>query len=129
MRKERKLYFWDWTQVPEEGPRFENLVACQLLKYCHLREDVEGTSMELRFLRDTDKREIDFVVLRDGRPEFAVECKTGERSASPALGYFRERTEIPALYQVHRGRKDFESPETGARVLPFSTFCRERSLP
>jgi len=42
-------------------------------------EDTEGFSMELRFLRDTDKREVDFVVLKDGTPEFAVECKTGEK--------------------------------------------------
>jgi hypothetical protein len=31
--------------------------------------------MELRFLRDTDKREIDFVVIKDKKPLFAVECK------------------------------------------------------
>jgi hypothetical protein len=34
--------------------------------------------MELRFLRDTQAREVDFVVVRDKRPLFAVECKTGE---------------------------------------------------
>jgi uncharacterized protein len=36
--------------------------------------------MELRYLRDTDKREVDFVVLRDRRPLFAVECKSGEKA-------------------------------------------------
>jgi predicted AAA+ superfamily ATPase len=65
VKKEKKLYFWDWSEAPEGGPRFENLVACRLLKYCRWREDVEGHSMELRYLRDTDKREVDFVVLRD----------------------------------------------------------------
>jgi hypothetical protein len=39
--------------------------------------------MDLRFLRDVDKREVDFLVLKDGRPEFAVECKTGERAVNP----------------------------------------------
>lgn len=73
VRKEKKLYFWDWSGVEAGGARFENMVAGHLLKYCHLVEDTEGHAMELRFLRDTDGREIDFVVLRDGRPEFAVE--------------------------------------------------------
>jgi hypothetical protein len=59
------------------------MVACQLLKYCHFVEDTEGHAMELRFLRDTDKREVDFVVLRDRQPIFAVECKTGGRDVKP----------------------------------------------
>src|SRR5439155_8908666 len=27
VKKEQKLYLWDWSQVREPGPRFENLVA------------------------------------------------------------------------------------------------------
>ncbi|NMC62201.1 MAG: ATP-binding protein, partial [SAR324 cluster bacterium] len=34
VKKEQKLYFWDWTIANKDGPRFENLVALQLLKYC-----------------------------------------------------------------------------------------------
>ncbi len=129
VRKEKKLYFWDWSSVPDPGARFENMVASQLLKYCHFIEDTEGYAMELRFIRDTDKREVDFAVLRDGRPEFAVECKTGERDAAPACRYFRERTSIPAFYQVHLGERDFGNAHSGTRVLPFATFCRELSMP
>ena len=127
VKKERKLYLWDWSMVPEAGPRFENLVASQLLKYCHGVEDRDGYAMELRFLRDTDKREIDFVVLRDRKPLFAVECKTGERSASPAIHYFAERTSIPRFYQVHLGERHFETG--AATVLPFRRFCDELELP
>lgn len=127
VKKEQKLYLWDWSIVPDSGPRFENLIASQLLKYCHLMEDTEGFRMELRFIRDTDKREIDFVVLKDGRPMFAVECKSGEKSINPALFYFMERTPIPKFYQVHEGRKDYE--KNGVRVLPVQIFCKELDLP
>ena len=65
--------------------RFENLVACQLLKYCHWVEDTQGHAMELRYLRDTDKREVDFVFLKDRKPVFAVECKSGDKAIGPAL--------------------------------------------
>ena len=129
VRKEKKLYFWDWSQAKEGGARFENLVASQLLKYCHAVEDTQGYVMELRFLRDTDKREVDFVVLKEGKPEFAVECKTGERAPSAAARYFRARTPISFFYQVHLGTKDFGNAKTDVRVLPFRRFCQDLELP
>jgi predicted AAA+ superfamily ATPase len=91
LKKQQKLYLWDWSMVPEAGPRFENLVASQLLKYCHWQEDTEGHRMDLRFLRDTDGREVDFVVIKNRVPQFAVECKTGSKAVSPSIRYFAER--------------------------------------
>ena len=127
VKKEQKLYLWDWSLLPDSGPRFENFIASHLLKYCHFIEDTEGFSMELRFLRDTDKREIDFVVLKEGVPEFAVECKTGEKSINPAIFYFKERTHIPDFYQVHQGTKDYQ--KNGVRVLPVERFLKELQFP
>jgi predicted AAA+ superfamily ATPase len=127
VKKERKLYLWDWSAVPEAGPRLENMVASHLLKLCHFREDTEGHRMELRFLRDTDAREVDFVVLQNRRPLFAVEVKTGERAVSPAVRYFKQRTGIPHWYQVHLGAKDTVMDDV--RILPFVTFCREVGIP
>lgn len=127
VKKEQKLYLWDWSVVPEQGPRFENFIASLLLKFCHFREDTEGYSMELRYLRDTDKREVDFVVLEEGKPLFAVECKAGEKSIDPSIYYFMERTKIPRFYQVHPGESDFE--KNGVRVVPVHTFCKELHLP
>ena len=128
VKKEKKLYLYDWSLLHEEGGiRFENLVACQLLKYCHFLEDTEGFKMELRFLRDTDKREIDFVVIKNKKPVFAVECKSGDKTLSPHIIYFKERTSIPIFYQVHLKTRDVETPS--ARILPFTTFCRELNMP
>jgi len=129
VKKEQKLYFRDWSRCAEPGVRFENMVACHLLKYCHWVEDSEGYDMELRYVRDTDGREVDFVVLQDRKPLFAVECKCGERNESTACRYFRERTEIPEFYQVHLGAKDQGIEHTGTRVLPFAHFCEVKQLP
>ena len=52
VKKAAKLYLWDWSSVEGDGPRFENMVASQLLKYCHWVEDTQGYTMELRYLRD-----------------------------------------------------------------------------
>ena len=85
--------------------------------------------MELRYLRDSDGRELDFVVLQDRKPLMAVECKTGEKQLSKAVRYFQERTSIPKFYQVHSGIKDFGDACAGGRVLPFSEFCAVEGIP
>ncbi len=36
LQKMPKAYLWDWSVVPSDGARFENLVAAHLLKLCHL---------------------------------------------------------------------------------------------
>ncbi len=127
VKKEKKLYLWDWSAVEDPGARFENLVASQLLKYCHWIEDTEGFRMELRYLRDTDGREVDFVVLKGGRPQFAVECKTGDRAVGPAVRYFADRTPIPRFYQVHRRDRHYATGKV--TVIPFIRFCTELNLP
>ena len=80
--------------------------------------------MELKFIRDSQKREIDFVIIRNGKPEFAVECKSGERNLSRDIKYFSERTSIPIFYQVHMGQTDQEHATARARILPFSAFSK-----
>lgn len=128
-RKEKKLYLWDWSQCESKGARFENMVASHLLKYCHFVEDTQGDRMELKFLRDALGREIDFVVLKNQKPFFAAECKSGEAALSPHIAYFAPRTPIPQFYQIHRGKKDVEIAGLRTRILPFVTFCKEMGLP
>lgn len=124
VKKLQKVYLWDWSQIEEGGYRFENMVASHLLKYCHFIQDTEGHNMELRYLRDTDGREIDFVVIKDKKPMFAVECKSGDRELTKHIPYFKERTKIPEFYQVHMQNKDYGNAKTG-RVMPFINFCKE----
>jgi uncharacterized protein len=127
LKKQKKLYLWDWSAVQGPGPRFENLVASQLLKYCHWIEDTQGYRMDLRYFKDTDGREVDFVVLRGNRPLFAVECKSGERAIGAAVRYCAERTPIPHYYQVHLGTRHFVTGNIS--VLPFLKFCDELEMP
>jgi hypothetical protein len=125
VKKEQKLYLWDWSVVPSSGARFENFVASQLLRYCHFLTDTQGFKMELRFIRDIDLREIDFVVIKDKKPCFAVECKTGDKGISKNIEYFRLRTQIPEFFQVHLGQKDYGDPKKGGRVLPIYRFIND----
>ena len=54
--------------------------------------------MSLCYLRDKDEREVDFVVLKNGQPLFAVESKTGERDVSRHISYFASRSRISCLF-------------------------------
>lgn len=126
-KKEQKIYLWDWSELESEGARWENFVASHLLKYCHYHEDVHGDKMDLRFLHDKAGREIDFIVLKNKIPLFAVECKSGEKNVSKHLKYFSERTPIPKYYQVHQGIASFAVTDK-IFVLPFAEFCKLEKL-
>ncbi|OFZ49076.1 MAG: AAA family ATPase [Bdellovibrionales bacterium RIFOXYB1_FULL_37_110] len=128
IKKTPKIFLWDWTQVEMKGPRFENLVASHLLKYCHFHTDYNGDKMELRFLKDVEGREVDFVVLKNNKPQFMVECKSGDRALSPSLSYYQTRHKIPMAYQVHMGTQKKGNPLRGGMLLPFTEFCKEVQL-
>lgn len=125
VRKAQKHYHFDWSLVPEEGPRFENLVAAHLLKWVHHQQDTQGLDLDLRFFRDIDGREVDFVVMEDGRPRWFVEAKLSDDDVSPGLLYLTARFPQARAWQISlRGRRDYETP-TGIRVCPALPFLRE----
>lgn len=125
VKKERKHYHLDWTLVTEPGLRFENLIACHLLKWVNYLEDTEGRDIELRYFRDIDKREVDFVILENRRPIQFIECKLGDGEVSSGLRYLKARFPSCEAWQITlQGRKDFKNPE-GIRVCPASVFLRE----
>jgi predicted AAA+ superfamily ATPase len=68
-----KHYHFDWNVVPDPGARFENLVASHLLKWVHFQIDTRGRELELRYFRDIDGREVDFVVTR--KPILFIEAE------------------------------------------------------
>jgi predicted AAA+ superfamily ATPase len=66
VKKSQKHYHLDWSLVPGDAARFENLVAIHLLKWVHFQQDALGRDVELRYFRDTDGREVDFVIVAKG---------------------------------------------------------------
>lgn len=122
VRKARKHYHYDWSQVAQAPFRFENLVGAHLLKWAHYQEDTEGHRMELRYFRDIEGREVDFVVTRDDAPVLFVECKSSDRDVSPPLRYLKARFPDVAAWQLSAsGSRDYVSRE-GIRVAPALTL-------
>ena len=103
LRKEPKWYLRDWSPLRDPGARAETLVACHLLKAVEGWTDLGIGEFELGYLRDKEKREVDFVVVRDGDPWFLVEAKWGEAPLSPSLKHFQDQIGAPFAFQVDLG--------------------------
>ncbi len=83
LRREGKIYLWDYAAVADEAARFENLVGLHLLKTCHYWTDTGEGDFNLCHLRDKEKHEIDFLIVRDGKPWLPVEVKLSDTDPSP----------------------------------------------
>jgi len=56
LKKEAKLYLIDWSEVGNEGARFENLIVSHLLKFVQFLNGHEGYKINLNYLRNVDKK-------------------------------------------------------------------------
>jgi Predicted ATPase (AAA+ superfamily) len=121
MKKESKVYLWDWSEVTDEAKRFENMIASHLLKFAHFLKDSMGYKTEVYFLRDLEKREIDFVFEVDGKLWFAVDAKLNDEEVSPNFRYFIEKLRIPYSYQVIK-KENVDRFKSGVRIISASKF-------
>jgi len=83
LKKEPKVYLWDWTSVSDPAARFENMVAGHLLKSVQTWRDLGYGDYDLCYWRDQQKRELDFVVTLNRMPIALVECKMSDGDVSP----------------------------------------------
>lgn len=96
-----KIYFYDTGSVRgDEGAKFENAVAVCLRKWLHFLEDTQGKNVEMHFIRDKEKREIDFVVLSEGKPEMLIEVKWKASELDRSLLYFYQRLRPKTALQL-----------------------------
>jgi len=99
--KEPKYYLWDWSQCTDKGARNENFIASHLLKAVHYWTDQGLGEYELYFLRDKDKREVDFLVSKNQKPWFMVEVKSSiKEKLSPTLAVFQKQLSLKHVFQV-----------------------------
>ncbi len=124
--KEPKYYLNDWSSIKEDGPRAENLVACHLIKACNFWTDFGVGTFHLHYVRDKSKREVDFLVTRDGAPWLLVEVKLNHAySVSPSLTYFQKQLKTKYALQVVFGMGQSQRPcfvDERPRVVPVRTF-------
>lgn len=125
VKKEQKHYHFDWTLVEDPAFRFENLVACALLKWAQFYQDTRGENIELCYFRDIDGREVDFVITKNKKPVLLIECKWGDANLSTALKYMKTRFPEAEAWQISAiGKKNYVG-ELGIRVAPATEFLKD----
>lgn len=125
IRKQAKYYFYDIPQVEEKGSRFENLVALALLKKNHFQEDCFGEKKELFYIRNRDKKEIDFLLTKNNQPSHLIEAKWKDDRLSPHFDLFAK--DLPAgikKTQVVRHLEREKTTSSGHRITKASTWLK-----
>lgn len=127
--KEPKIYLWNWALIEDVGSKLENLVASHLYKSVQFWTDRGLGEYGLYYVRDKDKREVDFLVTKDRKPWFLVEAKaSGQTSISKSLYYYQEKLKVPHAFQIgfdlpFVDRNCFEIKEPV--IVPAKTFLSQ----
>jgi len=100
LRKEPKWFLRDWSGIEDIGQRAETFAGCHLLKAVEGWTDLGLGQFELRYIRTKQKKEVDFLVVRDGKPWFLVEVKYAKRDLSPALASMQSQVNAAHAFQV-----------------------------
>jgi uncharacterized protein len=102
-----KVYFFDTGLVQgDDGTRFENLVACHLLKQTHWQQDAKGKEVDLHYVRTKDGAEVDFCLSDKTNAgdtlTHLIECKLSDAKPHRALARFGEQWQQAQAVQVVR---------------------------
>jgi predicted AAA+ superfamily ATPase len=118
VKKEQKHFHYDWTLISENGSRFENFVGLHLLKWVQYEIDTKARELELRYFRDIDGREVDFIITENEEPILAIEVKWSDTDINKGLKYFKNKFPKCEAWQISAiGTKDYISKEK-IRVSP-----------
>lgn len=128
LRKEPKWFLRDWSAIADPGQRAETFVACHLLKAVEGWTDLGLGQFELSYIRTKQKKEVDFLVIRDRKPWFLVEVKKANTVISSALTAFHRHLKTAHAFQVVLNLP-FESIDcfkhTDPVVVPAKTFLSQ----
>lgn len=97
LKKEAKIYLYDWSEVVSEGAKFENMIAGHLLKACHFWQDTGEGKFTLHYLRNKDKKEVDFVIVKNKKPFFTIECKLNSTELDTGYQTFQKVLKCPHI--------------------------------
>lgn len=129
--KDPKVYLWDWSLISDKGQKNENFIASHLLKAVHYWTDDGFGQFDLYYLRDKDKKEVDFLVTKDNTPWIMIEVKSSIlEPLSNNLQHFQKQLNAPYVFQVAMDgdfieTDCFEIPYGQPRIVSAKTFLSQ----
>jgi len=129
LRKQPKVFLWDWAMISDIGAKRENMIASHLLKAVHFWTDYGMGHYQLFFLRDKMKREVDFLITKNEVPWILVEVKSSSSNRiSQHLQYYAGLLNVKHAFQVEMNvpyvDRDCFSIQTPVKV-PAITFLSQ----
>jgi len=129
IQKTPKFYFYDTGQViGDSGTKLENTVACALQKEIHFREDCFGETKKLYYLKNKDKKEIDFCITTAETPSLMVEVKWKDGNLSPNFKIFNHIFPQVKMIQVTKELKREKTFPNGAEIRVAHNWLSTLSL-
>jgi len=129
LRKQPKIYLWDWSVLDDKGAKYENFIASHLLKAVQFWNDYGFDDYGLYFLRDKMKREVDFLVTKKNTPWMLVEVKSSKSSnVSSNLHYYNNLLKTKYCFQINFDSLFIERDcfsLNGPVKVPVSTFLSQ----
>jgi len=102
VKKEQKVYFYDWTRINNESNRFENYVACELSSLASFWNDAGYGYYDLNFVRTKDGKETDFLIVKDKKPWLLIEAKLASKEIkSHHITQAKHLGNIPLVQLIH----------------------------
>lgn len=125
LKKEPKLFLYDWSLVDNVGARFENMVAGHLLKSCHAWTDCAMGEFDLQYIRDKQKREVDFLITKNQKPFALIEVKSGQSEPTKSLLYYKNTLKPQFCLHVVKEEKNLKSSSLkypGVQIISAKKF-------
>jgi len=121
IKKEKKLYFLDWSILTGPGALFENMIAVGLERLAARLTETGMGEFEIRYIRDREKREVDFVLVNNNEPVCLFEAKESKREISRSARYYAMKLSVP-LYQITNHAEKVEAFPENCYVIPAQNF-------
>ncbi len=127
--KEPKYYFYDTGAVEgDTAARLENAVATSLHKELDYIQDTEGYKGQLFYLRNKEKKEVDFAVFMENKITHLFEVKLSDTSLSRSFAtlgkYFPDATKIQLVKDPDREK----TYPTGEEIRDAAQYLGSLSL-
>lgn len=120
--KQQKIYLWDLSVINTQentGIKYENFIASHLHKAVNYWTDTGLADVGLAYVRDKEKREVDFLVYKNNKPWFLVEVKASSKAGlSKSLQYYHKILKTEHAFQVA-----FDLPYADVDCFSYSNPC------
>ncbi len=123
VKKEEKVYFMDWAYCKTDAIIFENFLALQLYRACHIWTEQGWGKAKVFYVRDFDQKEVDFLITLNDQPTLLVEAKLSNKTISSSTLRFSKSLKVPILQVIQHGGI-FKKYDETAWVISVDRFLR-----